>query len=68
MLGDAAHAQTPMTGAGFEEAVADAPALAEAFGGADAGGALERYEFARLTGMRARVSAGQSFSRSFAAV
>ncbi|MFF0492429.1 FAD-dependent monooxygenase [Nocardia sp. NPDC004068] len=70
VLGDAAHAQTPMTGAGFEEAVADAAALAEALGGSedDVRDALERYEFARLSGMRARVSVGQSFSRSFAGV
>ncbi|MEU6561575.1 NAD(P)/FAD-dependent oxidoreductase [Nocardia nova] len=70
VLGDAAHAQTPMTGAGFEEAVADASALARVLGDADgdAREALERYELTRLTGMRARVSAGQSFSRSFATV
>ncbi|MEV6062906.1 FAD-dependent monooxygenase [Nocardia asteroides] len=64
VLGDAAHAQTPMTGAGFEEAVADAVALAEALDGADAEPGLERYESMRLAGMRGRVSAGQSFSRS----
>ncbi|MEV4152936.1 FAD-dependent monooxygenase [Nocardia salmonicida] len=66
VLGDAAHAQTPMTGAGFEEAVADAVALAEALDGVGAEQGLERYEAARLAGMRSRVSAGQSFSRSFA--
>jgi 2-polyprenyl-6-methoxyphenol hydroxylase-like FAD-dependent oxidoreductase len=67
ILGDAAHAQTPMTGAGFEEAVADASALAEAIDRAhEAKQGLERYELTRLTGMRSRVSAGQSFSQSFA--
>ncbi|MFJ2837300.1 FAD-dependent monooxygenase [Nocardia sp. NPDC087230] len=65
LLGDAAHAQTPMTGAGFEEAVTDAVALAEALDDMPADKGLARYESARLTGMRARVSAGQSFSRSF---
>ncbi|MEV6213580.1 NAD(P)/FAD-dependent oxidoreductase [Nocardia sp. NPDC051833] len=65
LLGDAAHAQTPMTGAGFEEAVTDAAALAEVLSGAEPD--LRRYELLRLPGMRARVSAGQSFSRSFAA-
>ncbi|MFI8975448.1 FAD-dependent monooxygenase [Nocardia asteroides] len=64
VLGDAAHAQTPMTGAGFEEAVADAVALAEALDGADGELGLERYESMRLAGMRSRVCAGQSFSRS----
>ncbi|MGM7648730.1 FAD-dependent monooxygenase [Nocardia sp. JW2] len=68
VLGDAAHAQTPMTGAGFEEAVADAAALAEALDGVEVEEGLARYESARLVGMRNRVSAGQSFSRSFAGV
>lgn len=66
LVGDAAHAQTPMTGRGFQEAVADAKALAEELA---AGGtpdrALERYEFARLSGMRRSVSGGQGFSRAF---
>nr|WP_255588252.1 FAD-dependent monooxygenase [Nocardia sp. MH4] len=57
LLGDAAHAQTPMTGAGFEEAVTDAVALAEALDDMPADKGLARYESARLTGMRARVSA-----------
>ncbi|MEW2132921.1 FAD-dependent monooxygenase [Streptomyces sp. NPDC005435] len=67
LLGDAAHAQTPMTGAGFQEAVADAEALAEALDGTDSPEkALQQYELTRLAGMRSRVSGGQSFSRSFA--
>lgn len=67
VLGDAAHAQTPMTGAGFEEAVADAAALAESFAGdVSATEALQGYELVRLTDMRRRVAGGQAFSRSFA--
>lgn len=67
LLGDAAHAQTPMTGAGFEEAVTDARVIADALAGTDSPErALERYELHRLADMRHRVSAGQSFSRSFA--
>ncbi|MFD6348796.1 FAD-dependent monooxygenase [Streptomyces roseolus] len=69
LLGDAAHAQTPMTGAGFEEAVSDATALAEVLpGAASPVTALERYELSRLADMRRRVSGGQSFSRSFSDV
>lgn len=66
LLGDAAQTQTPMTGAGFEEAVTDAAALAEALDGVAADKGLERYESAGSAGMRSRVSAGQSCSRSFA--
>ncbi|MCD0451706.1 FAD-dependent monooxygenase [Actinocorallia sp. API 0066] len=66
LLGDAAHAQTPMTGAGFEEAVTDAAALADAFTGTTSPEeALRRYEYLRLADMRRRVSAGRSFSTSF---
>ncbi|MEV0336541.1 hypothetical protein [Nocardia sp. NPDC050717] len=43
-------------------------ALAEALDGVDVEEGLERYEATRLVGMRNRVSAGQSFSRSFAGV
>ncbi len=65
LIGDAAHAQTPMTGAGFEEAVLDAAALADALRGqADVPQALQHYEWMRLEDMRQRVEAGQSFSRS----
>ncbi|MET7511859.1 FAD-dependent monooxygenase [Streptomyces albidoflavus] len=67
VLGDAAHAQTPMTGAGFQEAVADAATLADVLGGEDAPEkALQQYELVRLADMRRRVAGGQSFSRSFA--
>ncbi|GHB73257.1 salicylate hydroxylase [Streptomyces viridiviolaceus] len=67
VLGDAAHVQTPMTGAGFEEAVADAVAIVDAFDGAvSPEDALRQYELTRLADMRRRVLGGQSFSRSFA--
>ncbi len=65
LVGDAAHAQTPMTGAGFEEAVLDAAALADALReptGVLQG--LQHYELMRLDAMRQRVEDGQSFSRS----
>ncbi len=69
LVGDAAHAQTPMTGAGFEEAVIDAAALARELGGADdLGAALQRYELLRIGDMRDRMAAGASFSRGFAGV
>ncbi|MDA3644275.1 FAD-dependent monooxygenase [Saccharopolyspora indica] len=68
LVGDAAHAQTPMTGAGFDQAVADAAAMAEALHEASAPHeGLARYELMRLADMRRSVSGGQSFSRSFAA-
>lgn len=66
IIGDAAHVQTPMTGAGFSEAVADAEVLSRMI--ATAPGyeqALADYEKLRLTDMRRRVSAGMDFSRSF---
>ncbi|MFT4258975.1 FAD-dependent monooxygenase [Microbacterium sp.] len=68
LVGDAAHAQTPMTGAGFDEAVDDAHAIAEAVRrlGVEPA-AFEAYELSRLADMRRGVSGGQSFSRSFAA-
>jgi 2-polyprenyl-6-methoxyphenol hydroxylase-like FAD-dependent oxidoreductase len=65
LVGDAAHAQTPMTGAGFEEAVLDAAALADALRKqADVPQGLQHYEWMRLDAMRQRVEDGQSFSRS----
>lgn len=66
LLGDAAHVQSPMTGAGFEEAVTDATVLVAAL--RDNGAvvdALLQYELVRLPRMRRRVRGGQSFSRSF---
>lgn len=68
LVGDAAHAQTLMTGAGFREAVDDADALARALGETGAiADALMQYESMRLESMRWSVMGGQSFSRGFAA-
>jgi 2-polyprenyl-6-methoxyphenol hydroxylase-like FAD-dependent oxidoreductase len=54
-----------MTGAGFEEAVLDAAALADALHKqADVSQGLQHYELMRLYAMRQRVEDGQSFSRS----
>jgi 2-polyprenyl-6-methoxyphenol hydroxylase-like FAD-dependent oxidoreductase len=67
IIGDAAHAQTPMTGAGFEEAVSDASAIASTLPTAPTtADGLARFELLRLAEMRGRVQAGQSFSRAFA--
>ena len=67
LIGDAAHAQTPMTGSGFEEAVADAAALANSLVVNETVTlALQHYEQTRLTDMQRLVASGQSFSRSFA--
>ena len=69
LIGDAAHAQTPMTGAGFQEAVFDAAALASTLANAPAPAeGVARFELLRLAQMRSRVEAGQSFSRAFASV
>lgn len=75
-VGDAAHAQTLMTGAGFREAVDDAHAIARALSAhmSDGAGAaasavpeaLFEYEAMRLDPMRMSVQSGQSFSRAFA--
>ncbi|MGI6878289.1 FAD-dependent monooxygenase [Microbacterium sp. gxy059] len=64
VLGDAAHAQTPMTGAGFEEAAEDALVLGRVLAHADSPvEALQAYEALRLMEMQDGVEAGQSFSR-----
>jgi len=68
LVGDAAHAQTPMTGAGFEEAVLDAAALADVLKAQpDVSQGLQHYESLRLDAMRQRVEDGQAFSRSLIA-
>ncbi|MFT3904367.1 MAG: NAD(P)/FAD-dependent oxidoreductase [Niabella sp.] len=65
LIGDAAHAQSPMTGAGFEEATLDAVALANVLEKEqDIPQALEHYQLLRLSSMRSRVEAGQAFGRS----
>jgi 2-polyprenyl-6-methoxyphenol hydroxylase-like FAD-dependent oxidoreductase len=71
LVGDAAHVASPMTGAGFENALLDVAALADALRGASAAGvpaALGRYESERLPRVRQLVSSGMSWGRSFLSV
>jgi 2-polyprenyl-6-methoxyphenol hydroxylase-like FAD-dependent oxidoreductase len=73
IVGDAAHVATPMTGAGFTEALDDAEALADAiataarheFNARAATAALLRYEKTRLRSARSSVQFGQNFSKRF---
>jgi 2-polyprenyl-6-methoxyphenol hydroxylase-like FAD-dependent oxidoreductase len=68
LAGDAAHVASPMTGAGFENALLDVAALAGALGGAsgtDVPAALGRYERERLARVRGLVSSGMSWGRSY---
>ncbi len=68
LVGDAAHVATPMTGAGFENALLDVAALADDLGGASGPGVpagLGRYERERLPLVRGLVSSGMSWGRSY---
>ncbi len=68
LSGDAAHVASPMTGAGFENALLDVAALAGVLRGApaaDVPGALRRYEQERLPSVRELVSSGISWGRTF---
>jgi 2-polyprenyl-6-methoxyphenol hydroxylase-like FAD-dependent oxidoreductase len=67
LIGDAAHVASPMTGAGFENALLDVAALAAAVasGGAAAPRALDRYEAERLPAARRLVSSGMAWGRSW---
>jgi 2-polyprenyl-6-methoxyphenol hydroxylase-like FAD-dependent oxidoreductase len=70
LVGDAAHVASPMTGAGFENALLDVAALARDLGSAAAGevpAALERYERERLARVRGLVSSGMAWGRSYLA-
>ncbi|WP_329913517.1 FAD-dependent monooxygenase [Stenotrophomonas sp. SMYL86] len=66
LVGDAAHAQSPMTGAGFAESMLDALHVSRALrlepGVVDA---LALYQQRRLPHMREQVLQGQVFGRSF---
>jgi 2-polyprenyl-6-methoxyphenol hydroxylase-like FAD-dependent oxidoreductase len=68
LVGDAAHVASPMTGAGFQNALLDVAALADVLrgaAGADVPAALGRYEQERLPLARALVSSGMSWGRSY---
>jgi 2-polyprenyl-6-methoxyphenol hydroxylase-like FAD-dependent oxidoreductase len=68
LVGDAAHVATPMTGAGFHNALLDVAALAEALAGEgeiDVAAALRQYEERRLPQARRLVQSGMAWSRSF---
>jgi len=67
---DAAHVASPMTGAGFENALLDVAALAAALDGgraADTSRALDHYERQRLLAVRRLVSSGMAWGRSWLA-
>jgi 2-polyprenyl-6-methoxyphenol hydroxylase-like FAD-dependent oxidoreductase len=68
LIGDAAHVASPMTGAGFQNALLDVGALAAALGGGtgpDVPAGLERYERERLPQARRLVSSGAAWGRSY---
>lgn len=68
LVGDAAHVATPMTGAGFQNALLDVAALADGLRGASGAAvpaALERYDRDRLPLVRELVSSGMAWGRSY---
>jgi 2-polyprenyl-6-methoxyphenol hydroxylase-like FAD-dependent oxidoreductase len=68
LIGDAAHVASPMTGAGFVNALLDVDALAAALDGVTASGvpaALARYQRDRLEPARRLVSSGAVWGRSY---
>jgi 2-polyprenyl-6-methoxyphenol hydroxylase-like FAD-dependent oxidoreductase len=68
LIGDAAHVASPMTGAGFENALLDVAALADAVdsgSAADVPRALDRYQRERLSPVRRLVSSGMAWGRSW---
>ncbi len=70
LVGDAAHVASPMTGAGFQNALLDVAALADGLRGAsgtDVPAALGRYEQERLPPVRELVSSGMAWGRSYLA-
>lgn len=70
LVGDAAHVASPMTGAGFQNALFDVAALASSLGGPSGAGVpagLRRYERERLSPARELVSSGMAWSRSYLA-
>ncbi len=68
LAGDAAHVASPMTGAGFQNALLDVAALTACLASADAAGvpaALARYQHQRFPLARQLVSSGMSWGRSY---
>ena len=67
LVGDAAHVASPMTGAGFENALQDVAALVAALRSAtaDLPADLDRYERERLPHARRLVSSGMAWGRSY---
>lgn len=68
LIGDAAHVASPMTGAGFQNALLDVRTLAASLNGvtaADAPAGLDRYERERLPHVRGLVSSGMAWGRSY---
>jgi 2-polyprenyl-6-methoxyphenol hydroxylase-like FAD-dependent oxidoreductase len=68
LAGDAAHVASPMTGAGFQNALLDVAALTACLGSASAAtvpAGLIRYEQERLSQARQLVSSGMSWGRSY---
>jgi 2-polyprenyl-6-methoxyphenol hydroxylase-like FAD-dependent oxidoreductase len=66
IVGDAAHAASPMTGSGFHNALLDAEALASAIAAhGPTPAALHAYQDARLEDARALVLSGQTWGRSY---
>jgi 2-polyprenyl-6-methoxyphenol hydroxylase-like FAD-dependent oxidoreductase len=66
LVGDAAHVASPMTGAGFQNALLDVAALAACLADtASVPAGLVRYERERLSQARQLVSSGMSWGRSY---
>jgi 2-polyprenyl-6-methoxyphenol hydroxylase-like FAD-dependent oxidoreductase len=70
IIGDAAHAMTPMTGSGFNDSLDDTVAIMDAIEHHPHSitDALAEYQTRRLNTVRQDVLGGQGFSRSFARV
>ena len=68
LIGDAAHAASPMTGAGFQNALLDVRALAanlDRVTAPDVPAGLDRYERERLPQARRLVSSGMAWGDSY---
>jgi len=68
LIGDAAHVASPMTGAGFQNALLDVDALAASLAGVtepDVPAGLERYERDRLPQARRLVSSGMAWGQAY---